>query len=1286
MARRRWAWALGTALLLPLLALLALWAAWRSDAGLDWALRQVPGLEVQGRQGRPDGGAFGATRLAWRGGGLQLVVEDLAWQGLQWRWRPHAGAWLRLQIDRPTARRVEVRRTPAPPSPRSTTPPDLWLPLELVVEGLAIGTLQVDDAPPVSAIEGDLHLGDELGAAHRIERLAAQVTGLRLAAAGRIATTGDQALRATLEAAPLQGAALPWTARAQANGRLAEFRLDATLAAADAQARVQATLRPLATWPLGALSATTQGLDLAALSPALPHTQLDVRVVVDAPGADQPLQADLTLDNAAPGRWSDGRLPLQSLQARVTGRLDDRRRVDLPQFDARLSGGRVQGQGRWEGDALALQLTLEGLRPARLDARAPALRLSGPVTLALRGLPAPDGSPAPGPLAGEVTARLDGLVEALRRAVQLQAEARFEAPAGGRLQAEVQRLQLASGAARATLQGRAERDGASTWRVQGRAELQRFDPALWWPGREGAWRRGPHRLDGRLEADATLAPGVPPRGRAQLQLAPSVLAGVPLSGRVDWQGDAATTLGVDLVAAQNRLQADLRWRDPVLERGRLVLDAPALAALSRWADLLPPSAAAWWPTAGRVQVRAQAQGRWPDLQTEATVVAESLARGEQRLDRLDARLEGRLASHRFSLSAATPLRPPAWVEAQPGGTRALLQGSGAWQGRAWQGRIGTLQVAPRREGATPWVAAQALQARVEQAAGGGLATATLAPGRVELLGATLAWTQARWQAAGGSALDALLEPLPVAPWLARFMPEAGWAGDLRVGARARVRQAPALEADVVVERRDGDLSLVQGGRRQALGLTALRLALQVQGGRWLATQALSGSQIGVLAGSQTVRAGPGDLLPPPASPLEGVLTLQSPDLDVWSAWLPAGWHLGGDLRATALLSGTAGAPRYQGRVEGERLAVGNLLEGVDLSQGSLLVTLQGDDARIERLRLQGGEGTLAVQGGASFGAAPQARLRVVAERLQVLGRVDRRVVASGSADVVTTGSGVAVDGRFRVDEGLVDITRSEAASLDADVVVVNRPGAPPAPPKPARPIAAQLALVIDLGEQLRLRGRGLDTRLAGLLRVSTPEGRLALDGTVRTLGGTYQAYGQNLQIERGLIRFEGELAAPTLDILAVRPDIDQRVGVAIFGTALNPRVRLFSEPELSELDKISWLVLGRASAGLGSADTALLQRAALALLTGDKGGGGGFVQRLGLDELSVGQSGAGDTRETVVTLGKQINRRLFIGYERGLNAAAGSWQLIYRIARRFTLRASSGEESALDFIWQWRWR
>ena len=228
-------------------------------------------------------------------------------------------------------------------------------------------------------------------------------------------------------------------------------------------------------------------------------------------------------------------------------------------------------------------------------------------------------------------------------------------------------------------------------------------------------------------------------------------------------------------------------------------------------------------------------------------------------------------------------------------------------------------------------------------------------------------------------------------------------------------------------------------------------------------------------------------------------------------------------------------------------------------------------------------------------------------------------------------------------------------------------------------------LRVNLGQALRLRGRGLDTLLRGQLRVTTPGGRLAVNGVVRAEEGTYTAYGQNLRIDRGNLIFSGEVATPALDILALRADIDERVGVVVSGSAVNPRVRLYSEPALDELDTLTYLVLGRAPEGLGRDDTALLQRAALALLAGESDGSSGFLQRLGLDELSVSRGTAGGVNDTIVSLGKQISRRVYVGYEHALGGTGGSLQLIYRVANRITLRARTGAENAIDAIWTWRW-
>jgi len=323
-----------------------------------------------------------------------------------------------------------------------------------------------------------------------------------------------------------------------------------------------------------------------------------------------------------------------------------------------------------------------------------------------------------------------------------------------------------------------------------------------------------------------------------------------------------------------------------------------------------------------------------------------------------------------------------------------------------------------------------------------------------------------------------------------------------------------------------------------------------------------------------------------------------------------------------------------------------------------------------------------------FGASPEARLRAVADRLLLLGRVDRRIVASGDAALKLDAHTVQLDGRFTIDQGLIDISRGNAPTLGSDVVVQREPAAAQADEPAARTASTRdvkLNLALNLGPALRLRGRGLDTRLQGELLLTSPDGRPAASGTINAVQGTYAAYGQRLAIERGAISFNGAIDNPRLDVLALRPNLDIQVGVAITGSANTPRIALYSEPDLPDNEKLSWLVLGRAPEGLPGSDTALLQAAAMALLAGK--GDGPASQLLGLnplDTLSVRQSD-GAVRDTVVNVGKQLSQRWYIGYQRSLTATAGNWQLIYRLGQRITVRMQAGIDNAIDFIWSWRW-
>jgi len=1490
----------------------AVWWAGFTPSGAAWVLGLLPGVDVSAPRGAllRD---FDADRLVIHlpGGSDRIVLDAPGWKGPRMGRTEAAGAaggddsspGLRIGLAELHARRVDIELAPSDAAKPLEAPTSLALPVQIDIDLLRVDELHATPLgdTPVRDLRAALHLGDASGTVHRIDALRLRWDRLQADGALRIGTALPMAIDARVNlsqsgtaagsssATPPAAASAPtlakgeraapavaassnappidlsaWKATLALTGPLAAPTLQATVrapaTAGHASQSLDATLglRPFENWPLAELNATTEALDLSALHAAAPRTALTGNARVQSVAIDRPIDVHIELRNDNAGRWNESRLPVRTLNADASGRIDDRTTLDVRRFDAEFgtrdrSAGRLDGSGQWTEKRSTLDVTLRGLQPSLLDARAPDMVVGGPVSIVGTGLGGGNEKPPAAADRPRLAVQLDlngvlsggvgkGRVVTAGKTVQLKLSAEIDElriaikearAAAGNASVALKDGSAVAGNARATLTGEATRDTlAAPWKLRGQATLSDFDPLVWWPGpADSPWRNGRHRINAQGDLDVLWASAqggqgvswTDARGTARVTLADSLIAGVAVDGQADWRGvdreHAQASLALN--ASGNRIDVQGSFAPPVAaaalpapagtkqspaaaaQRSTMTdgasdtwnvrVDAPALAAMQPlWRLVAGDDTSS--VIGGALTSSATVNGRWPELSSRGDLHAERLRVGSVSVDDATARwqvgtardapididvalsqvhassevatkktgdtaptnaaggepigiesaaltIQGTAGDHRIALRADSRALPPAWTDVlQPAGaaiapkpatttTEQAQAGSGARSrlqveargaltdagGRrlaGWRGQLSSLVLKPRREAERVWASASAVD--IDTVWGEGPARVTVQPGRAELFGAAVNWQRLFWQAAVPASaspdaprpqpgqIDARItfDPIPVAPLLQRAQPAFGWGGDLTIGGHVDLRSAGGFAADIVVERQRGDLRVTDEIGTQALGLTDLRVALNAQEGVWTFSPYVNGKSVGLLAGAVVARTRSDVMWPPAETPIEGAISLDVSNLSAWGNWIPAGWRLGGQLKASALLSGAFARPEFSGRLRGQALSVRNFLEGVNISDGDAEVSLDGKHATIEKFTAKGGSGNLSIEGGMTFGDAPAARLTLQANRFVLLGRVDRRVVTSGNATIDFSKEAIAVAGAFGIDEGLIDFTRSDAPTLSSDVTVVrSAASAPPvvgktpseasadaqaAPPSAgARKLA--LDVKVDLGKELRLRGRGLETGLRGQVRITSPGGRMAVNGTIRTVDGTYAAYGQKLEIDRGQVTFSGPVENPQLNIEATRPETDIRVGVQITGTALNPRIRLFSEPELSEIDKLSWLVMGRASDGLGSADTALLQTAAIALLSGEgEGITDQLVKAIGLDAVSLKQTD-GEVRETVISLGKQLSRRWYVGYERGLNATEGSWQLIYRVARSFTLRAQSGFENSVDLIWTWRW-
>jgi len=214
------------------------------------------------------------------------------------------------------------------------------------------------------------------------------------------------------------------------------------------------------------------------------------------------------------------------------------------------------------------------------------------------------------------------------------------------------------------------------------------------------------------------------------------------------------------------------------------------------------------------------------------------------------------------------------------------------------------------------------------------------------------------------------------------------------------------------------------------------------------------------------------------------------------------------------------------------------------------------------------------------------------------------------------------------------------------------------------------------------------------VRVLTdPAGALQAQGRLRAVRARFRAYGQDLEVDPGMLIFDGPLERPGLDITAWRRPQQVEAGVHVTGSLDFPRVELVSNPPLPDAEKLSWLVLGRAPSTASGADLAILQAASGALINSDQEPlQRRIASRFGLDEMTVrsssdiGARGATDTTTNVFALGKRLSDKLYVSFEQALGATAEYLvKLDYALTQRVSVRGQTGTSSGVGLFYRYAW-
>ena len=406
----------------------------------------------------------------------------------------------------------------------------------------------------------------------------------------------------------------------------------------------------------------------------------------------------------------------------------------------------------------------------------------------------------------------------------------------------------------------------------------------------------------------------------------------------------------------------------------------------------------------------------------------------------------------------------------------------------------------------------------------------------------------------------------------------------------------------------------------------------------------------------------------------------------------------GRLAINCSADGTWTTPKIHGTMRVDQAGAYLPSTGIQLNDVTMDAQFEDQTMRITSFGVRSGPGRIEGAGTVWLKdrGIDRIDMNLSGERFQVVRLPEMEMLASPSLTFRGSPKNLQVRGDITIPELLIRGAETKAVARPSkDVVRVDVGRAPKG--NHSIPLDAQVRII--LGERCSIKAEGVDAKLEGdVLLTAAALDAIKAKGEIRLKDGMYTTRGARLAITRGRVVFDGGPAdQPNLDVLALRT-IEERTdragqtlgkfrevkaGVIVTGTPLAPVVRLYSEPSMPDADILSYIVLGQPASGDAS-KSALLAATAEALLSGS--GSESTLSQLkrqfGPDTVDMKSKTAGGTTQSIVTVGKYLQPKLYVSYGRSLFSDEYYVTLRYTLSRRWEVESKAGAQTGANLYYR----
>lgn len=409
--------------------------------------------------------------------------------------------------------------------------------------------------------------------------------------------------------------------------------------------------------------------------------------------------------------------------------------------------------------------------------------------------------------------------------------------------------------------------------------------------------------------------------------------------------------------------------------------------------------------------------------------------------------------------------------------------------------------------------------------------------------------------------------------------------------------------------------------------------------------------------------------------LHGSLQLNIPDIGRYKYLIPQVSELKGNIKGDMQFAGPLSRPMASGDI---------VLDG-----GKVVIPQYATELNNIRLRLAAQKnGTIGIDGNlgtpkGNLTAKGVLRLQPTTLNLTLDGKnmlianskVMKIFVTPHFTIAIDPKTGIIVKGDVLIPEANISIPdTSSAVQPSEDVVIIGKNGKPEDNPAIEKTTPLQADIGIRLGDKVRFKTKDVNIRLkGGLMVLMRPGQTIQGKGRIEVAQGVYELYGQELDIKRGWVTFSGNIANPSINVLATRDVEKVSVGAKVTGTAQKLRLDLTSDPAMPDSAILSYLLFGKAPDS-GTNSTELLQTAAA---IGTKGFfPDNLAEKTGLDVFDLGIGG--------LKAGKYLLKDIYVGVKSDFFSGVTKFLARYQITDRLSVEASNSNKdgSAIDMTYQ----